>query len=159
MQYLYAPWREAYSLSPEQKNHSENSVCIFCMLKEQNPSPKNLIVKRYTHNYLMLNAYPYNAGHLLIVPYTHTDILSHIAPDAQHEIMNIMTESTEILRKVINAQGFNIGVNLGGKVAGGSIADPLHFHIVPRWMGDTNFMIPIADTKPISHNLETVYTR
>jgi len=143
---LWAPWRMEYILQPKQEG------CIFCDKPKQKKDRENLILFRGEKNFVIMNYYPYNNGHLMIVPYRHISDLSDLTEQEQHEMMALVIKADSILRKALKAQGSNIGMNLGS-VAGAGIDDHLHFHIVPRWNGDTNYMPVIGHTKVLSQGL------
>lgn len=154
MEQLYAPWRTTYITKTRSKK-----ACVFCKEADTTHDAEHFILKRGEHCFVMLNIYPYNAGHLMVIPYHHAAQLSALSIEAQHELIELTSESMDILKKVLKAQGFNAGLNLGGKAAGGSIARHLHMHVVPRWKGDTNFMATIAEVKPISADLVAIYRK
>lgn len=155
MKQLYCPWRSAYSKDDGRSKQSDTTEkeCVFCTQFKQTDDENNLIIKRFNHNIVMLNKYPYNAGHLLILPTAHVSDLSSMSLDARNEMMELIHKGTNVLREVIQAQGANIGMNIG-KIAGAGIPAHLHMHIVPRYAGDTNFMATIAHTKNISFDLQ-----
>jgi ATP adenylyltransferase len=155
MKQLYAPWRTNYTLSGESQRKSKK--CIFCSQIAMSSDKKNLIIKRFSHCFVMLNLFPYNAGHLMAIPYQHTAQLVELSKDARAELMEVIALSMSILTKELKAEGFNAGFNLGGKPAGGSIPEHLHVHVLPRWLGDTNFLATLADVKPISLDLVKIY--
>ena len=144
---LWAPWRMEYISDSHKKD-----VCIFCTLPKDSDDRKNLIVFRNAHVFVILNRYPYNNGHLMVVPYKHTSELSALSDQEKLELFNMIQNSQQILKKVMSAQGFNIGANIG-TVAGAGIDAHIHFHVVPRWIGDTNCMPVISCTKVISESL------
>ena len=117
-----------------------------------------LIVHRTAHCFLVLNRFPYNAGHLLAIPYREVALLENLEPAESLDLMNLLTTATLILRKAIQPEGFNIGLNLGC-AAGAGIPSHLHFHIVPRWGGDTNFMPVIGNTRVLPQSLEAMWER
>lgn len=153
MKHLYSPWRGLYHAETEKK---EFTTCPLC-IGDPKHDEERLILKRYPHVFVMLNKYPYNAGHCMVMPYQHTGNLSDLPQEARAELMEVTTQTNSILEKFCKADGTNIGINSGSKVAGGSIPDHLHMHIVPRFLGDTTFLVTIADTKPISTSLYTLY--
>lgn len=157
MKRLYAPWRSAYAqkISRETKIKTSAKECVFCQILKEKDDEKNFIIKRYKHCFIMLNRYPYNAGHLLIIPTNHKKNLSDFDAKARSEMMEIMSLATEIVQKK-GAHGVNVGINLG-KAAGAGIPSHLHIHVLPRYEGDTNFMPLLADTKQISFDLKKVY--
>src|SRR5512137_1034271 len=127
--------------------------CLLCDLPRENMDRESLILHRGPRTYVVLNRYPYNNGHLMIVPYRHCAALDHLSAEDSLEIMQESQRATRILHRLFGAEGFNVGINLG-KVAGAGIAEHVHMHIVPRWMGDTNFMPVIADTGVLPDALE-----
>lgn len=145
---LWAPWRIEYIT-----DDSKNEGCVFCEKSAQSDDTKNLIVHRGKTGFVIMNRYPYNNGHLLVVPYKHADSLSLLSDEAKIEIMNYLNVSQEVLNEVMHPQGYNIGMNLG-RTAGAGIVGHLHFHVVPRWGGDTNFLPVIGHTKVVSEALE-----
>jgi ATP adenylyltransferase len=158
MNHLYAPWRDMYTTQSAHKNN-EGALpedCVFCKQIAAQDDEKYFIIKRYAYHVLMLNLYPYNAGHVLVVPYKHVADLADLAQQESAELMEIITKCTQTLRLVLKADGINIGINLG-KMAGAGIPSHLHVHVVPRFLGDTNFMPTIAQTKVISFDLSSVY--
>ncbi|MBU1078433.1 MAG: HIT domain-containing protein [Spirochaetes bacterium] len=149
---LYAPWRIGYILGEKIKG------CLFCKLVKQKNDKKNLILERKKKCFVILNRYPYNNGHLMIVPYKHTDDLTKLDKETLAEMMETAKEYTAKMKKVMRTDGFNIGINMG-QIAGAGIADHLHLHIVPRWAGDNNFMPVIGGSKVISESFESVYKK
>ncbi len=154
MKILYAPWRSVYV--PDR-----NQSCIFCTHADKSDShydQENLIIKRFEHNMVIMNLYPYNAGHLLIVPYEHTADLSVLKDQARKELIDLTGISINILKASLNNQATNVGLNLG-KISGGTIPDHLHMHVVPRWEGDTGFMPILTDIKQISFDMKEIYKK
>ena len=143
---LWAPWRMEYILGPKEKG------CIFCDKPKQAQDRENLIVHRGHLAFVIMNKYPYNNGHLLIVPYRHEAELPRLTPEENLEMMALLQKSAQALRATCAPQGFNIGMNVGA-VAGAGIDSHLHFHLVPRWNADTNFMPVTGHTKVISEGL------
>ena len=150
MDTLWSPWREEYILSLKDISKGE---CIFCYLGKQNPSSENLVLYKGNNIYIVMNRFPYNNGHLLIIPYRHLGEINDLNSDEKNEMMDLLIESVKILKSTFSPQGFNIGMNLGN-ISGAGIADHVHFHVVPRWGGDTNFMPVLGKTKVISQALE-----
>jgi len=132
--------------------------CILCEKPAQNSDDANYILCRGNQNFVMMNAYPYNPGHLMIAPYRHVASLEELTADELHEHIEIVSRSIKVLRQVFNPSGFNVGVNMG-KAAGAGIADHVHTHIVPRWQGDTNFMPVFTDTRVIPQALVETYEK
>ena len=148
---LWAPWRMEYIRAPK-----KNKEATFSSKLENGSDKENLILYRGSHSFICMNLYPYNNGHLLVVPYEVVDKPEDLSPDIRNEIMEICTESMKILREVMNAEGFNFGANIGSS-SGAGIAEHLHYHIVPRWNGDTNFMPTIGNTKVHVQGLQDTY--
>lgn len=159
MKILYAPWREDYTTStapgPQGQEGISEKECVFCTQLHLD-NEQVFILKRCKSSYIMLNRYPYNAGHLLILPFSHTAHLEDLPLESRNELIHLATESTIILKKELKAQGVNIGLNLG-KAAGAGIPAHLHMHILPRWQGDTNFLPTLAETKQVSTDLSKLY--
>jgi len=146
MDILWAPWRIEYILRAKEPG------CIFCTKPAEHDDNKNLIVYRGTTCFVIMNLYPYNNGHLMVVPFRHTAELDDLTPEEKLELMDLLVMSKKALTATLSPQGFNIGMNLG-QVAGAGVKDHLHFHIVPRWNGDTNFMPICGYTKVVSEGL------
>ncbi len=149
MKTLWAPWRIEYITG------EKNEGCIFCDKPKEGKDKENLILYKGESGFIIMNRYPYSNGHLMAVPYKHTNNMSELDDSERLELMNLTTKCIEILG-VMNPDGFNVGMNLG-TAGGAGIDDHLHFHIVPRWNGDTNFMPLIADTKVMPEYLEDTY--
>lgn len=160
MNHLYCPWREHYCNDdgPTKQGDTTDSECVFCTQFATQADDANFIIKRYEYCIVMLNRYPYNPGHLLILPNAHLSDLTLLSKQARDELMEITTRSIEILRNHAGAHGANIGMNLG-KIAGAGIPSHLHMHVVPRYTGDTNFMTTVAETKTISFDLKEILER
>ncbi len=150
---LWAPWRMEYIQNPDNP-----SGCIFCNKTKESDDQGNLIVFRDELTFVMMNRYPYNNGHLMIIPFRHTNELVSLSNDEKLELFDLLVLSQEALKQVMQPHGFNIGMNLE-RVAGAGIADHLHFHIVPRWEGDTNFMPIVGHTKVLSEGLEETWKK
>lgn len=157
MEHLYAPWRSKYIRSHGNSPAGENG-CPLCLAAPEDDS-KKYVIKRYEHVYLMLNLYPYNAGHVMVVPYQHTGTLAELEQDARAELLKVAAECEIILSQELRAEGFNIGLNLGGKTAGGTIPEHIHLHVLPRFNGDTNFLPLLSETKQISFDLNDLYKK
>lgn len=184
MDRLWTPWRYDYvsraesSLRPGvpaaleawSKSGAEDSGCVFCnmiaavdyaiaegMTAEEAEKATHLLA-RGKHCYLCLNAFPYGTGHVLIVPYRHIDSLAALPPEEAQEMMSLAQRIESVLRSVYSPAGMNFGLNLG-EAAGAGIAAHIHMHALPRWIGDTNFMTAIADTRVLPEALDTTWTR
>jgi ATP adenylyltransferase len=151
MDRLWAPWRLEYITTLDKPEG-----CIFCNMPLAGDDCGAHIVLRGTHSYIMLNAFPYNNGHILIVPYSHVSRLEELPSETLHEMMDLSQLSARAFDMAFHAEGINVGFNLGS-AAGAGIADHLHLHMVPRWEGDTNFMPVIGDTRVIPQSLEISY--
>jgi ATP adenylyltransferase len=151
MEKLWSPWRSKYIESF--KSDEDKSKCIFCQMVDLDPFDKdNLLVHQGKLAFIVLNLYPYNNGHLMIVPKRHTNDFPRLTKDELSECMELLQKSEIALRKVLSPHGFNIGANIG-RVSGAGIEEHIHLHIVPRWNGDTNFMPVIGEVKVISQDL------
>jgi ATP adenylyltransferase len=156
VKHLFSPWRAEYIKTF--KNEKKSKSCLFCRIAKEKNDAKNLVVWRGNTCYAVLNKFPYNSGHLMIVPYRHTPDFSGLTKDENAEIMATSARCMKIMKKANNPQGFNFGANIG-RVAGAGIASHVHFHIVPRWSGDTNFMPVLADVKMVSEDLKNLADR
>ena len=151
MNKLWSPWRSKYIDSFN--TNDEPDQCIFCEAMDQNiEDKKSLVVHKTDHTFTLLNLYPYNNGHLMVVPNRHIDEFSELTDDESVEIMQELKLAKSALTEIYNPQGFNVGANLG-RASGAGIDEHLHFHIVPRWNGDTNFMPVLGEVKVISQDL------
>jgi ATP adenylyltransferase len=151
MDKLWSPWRSKYIDSF--KNAKENTDCVFCDIEKQNVEDmSNLIVDKGKLSFTILNLYPYNNGHMMIVPYRHTSDFISLTDEENVEIMDGIRNGYKVLKEVLHPEGFNVGINIG-RNAGAGIHEHIHFHIVPRWNGDTNFMPVIGEVKVISQDL------
>src|SRR5579871_72989 len=150
---LWAPWRLKYIESAEKVEG-----CIFCDFPAQGveKDAEHLIVHRSEHSYIILNAFPYSNGHLMVVPFRHTARMEEYTDAEMLDVMQLTRLSVRMLTEAFHPHGFNLGVNMG-RVAGAGIPDHLHWHIVPRWNGDVNFMPVLADVRVIPESLEAVY--
>lgn len=155
MDRLWAPWRMEFIESARQ---DKGGPCVFCEIEASKDHKKSLVVHRRKHAYVVLNRYPYNNGHLLVVPERHVAELSDLKSDELLDVMGLLSTSVQVLREKLGADGINCGINLG-KAAGAGILHHLHVHVVPRWMGDSNFMPVIADTRAMPEYLEATYDR
>ncbi len=151
MDKLWSPWRSNYIKSFKDKSGDEE--CVFCAaLNKDMEDDSSLIVKKGITSYLVLNLYPYNSGHLMAVPNRHICDLLELTDEEHTEIMNLIKDAVKALNYVMKPHGFNVGANLG-KAAGAGIDQHLHYHILPRWNGDTNFMPSLGHVKVISQDL------
>lgn len=152
---LYTPWRMKYIVS-DKKKHG----CVFCnaLNSDVEHDRKNFIVHRAEETFTIMNIYPYNVGHLMVLPRQHISSLSELSRNAQLEMMLLATYFTEVLTELMQPEGFNVGLNIG-KAAGAGIDTHLHMHIVPRWNGDSNFMPVLGQTRVLPEELEDTYNK
>lgn len=139
-------------------NDEPNLECIFCKAHQQDDGPDNLIVARGRFVFAILNRYPYTSGHLMVVPFSHQPSLEQLASEARSELVEMITTAEMVLDEVYRPDGFNIGANIG-PAAGAGIAGHVHFHVVPRWAGDTNFMSTLAETRVLPEALDQTFLR
>ena len=159
MDTLWTPWRYAYIKSGSGELDDQQVSCIFCSLREDTVDDESrYILHRAEHNFVVLNIYPYISGHLLIVPYLHIGELDGLPKEATDELMDLTKRCQTVLRDIYNPHGFNIGINLGS-AAGAGVAGHVHQHIMPRWIGDANFMSTVAETRVIPEDLSTTFER
>jgi len=149
---LWAPWRMDYILADK-----KGQKCIFCRVDRQTDQER-LILHRNSHSLVMMNRYPYSYAHLMVAPVRHVDQVRKLKKPEMGDILFYLGRSIEILRQAFHPDGFNVGMNLG-QVAGAGIRHHIHFHIVPRWNGDTNFMPALAEVRVIPEHLEETYGR
>jgi ATP adenylyltransferase len=151
MQVVWAPWRGAYVGAPKTPG------CIFCNAASS-PAPREQLVLATTPAIVMLNRFPYASAHLMVAPHQHTADLPNL-PDREHQIvMRVVQQTAGILQRVFKPDGLNIGINLGS-AAGAGVVDHLHWHLVPRWIGDTNFMPILADVRVMPEHLESTWEK
>jgi ATP adenylyltransferase len=152
---MWAPWRMAY-VSAEHDHEFEGPRCVFCDLPALGDDARALILDRGEHCFVVLNAYPYASGHLMVVPFAHVDRLTDLTAAARAEMMELARTAQEVIAGAMAPHGFNLGMNQGA-AAGAGIADHLHLHLVPRWSGDTNFMTSTGDVRVMPQSLEETY--
>ena len=147
---LWAPWRLEYIKGPKADE------CIFCAKPEAGDDRANYIVRRGEHCFTILNAFPYNNGHLMVAPYRHVPSIEELEEVALLELMTMAQDSVAALRRAYGPEGFNLGINQG-KVAGAGVEHHVHLHVVPRWGADTNFMPVIGGTRVLPQSLDDSY--
>jgi ATP adenylyltransferase len=153
MDYLFSPWRYAFV------SQAHKAVgCLLCELPQAGNDEKTLIVHRDRYCYVILNAYPYTSGHIMIVPFQHTGQLHQLSPPAAQEMMALAQKLEGVLREVYQPEGLNLGMNLG-KAAGAGIDGHIHMHVLPRWVADANFITVIGETRVLPEDLPTTYKR
>jgi ATP adenylyltransferase len=155
MDYLWTPWRYQYMAQVSQEKQPE---CIFCDALERNRDEETLIVHRGNKAFIILNRFPYTSGHVMIVPYTHIAELHLCEPGALQEIMELAQKVEAAFRKDYRPDGMNLGMNLG-RAAGAGVTGHLHLHMLPRWIGDSNFMTVTGETRVHPEELKTTYER
>lgn len=155
MDYLWAPWRMEYIQTPKDE---KNADCIFCSKPKEKSDRKNLILHYGKHVFVIMNLFPYNNGHMMIVPYRHLSDYHDLSREERHEIADFTELCLDVLNNVMHPDGFNIGFNIG-EAAGAGIAEHIHQHIVPRWIGDTNFMPVLGHTKVQVDGLEETWLK
>lgn len=150
--YLYSPWRLDYIQGEKPGD------CVLCRHKEDGRDEENLIVHRSEHCYVMLNRYPYNNGHIMLIPYLHLSSLNDLPPEVLEELGRLMQLCEQVLVNAYHCEGINVGINLG-RAAGAGIDEHLHVHMVPRWVGDCNFMSVVGGKRVIPEAFEISYER
>ena len=150
MDRLFSPWRSAYIESF--KSPAEETGCVFCKALAGSDDEASLVVWRGESAFVVMNKYPYNSGHMMVIPHRHTADFQSLTLEELSESMHLLQTAQRALDSMSKPQGYNIGANLG-RVAGAGIDDHLHWHIVPRWNGDTNFLPTLADVKLVSEDI------
>ena len=153
MDYLWTPWRYAYVSAAE-----KTTGCVFCDAVAANDDAKTLIVYRGKRCFVILNAYPYTPGHVMIVPYAHLDELRKLPSEAAIEMMALAQRMESVLRALYTPDGINLGMNIG-KAAGAGIAGHIHMHVLPRWVADANFMSVVSETRVLPELLQETWAR
>jgi len=154
MDYLWAPWRLSYIAAA--KPPAADDLCFICQGLREQDDRRNLIVLRTPRSVVVLNRFPYNNGHLLIAPQAHKGNLDDLDADELLEVMETMRRQVRLLCRFMKPDGYNIGLNLG-RAAGAGLPGHLHWHVVPRWNGDTNFMPVISDSRVVPQSLDALY--
>jgi ATP adenylyltransferase len=154
MDRLWAPWRLGYIVN----NSKDHDNCFLCGSLKQNDDRKNYVLFRGRHSFVILNLYPYNNGHLLVVPYTHVPDMNALSVDELTDLMKSTQLSLNALKQDMNPEGFNVGINIG-KVAGAGLPEHMHIQIVPRWSGDTSYLTVFDETRVMPELLEKTYER
>lgn len=154
MERLYSPWRSEYV-----SNQKNIDGCVFCHITNNPKDDESLgVLYRDEHCFIVMNKYPYSPGHFMVIPHLHTQNLEDLDPQVWAHMSKLAQQGVKLLKDTIKAQGVNIGMNLG-QVGGAGIAEHIHLHLVPRWMGDTNFITSIGDTRIFSTDFEKIYKR
>ena len=153
MDKLWAPWRLDYVKTVHKK---KQKGCLFCNILKEKKDKKNYIFLKTKHSFSVLNIYPYNNGHTLIVPMRHVNDLGKLKKEEREDLMDLLETTKVLADKVLNPDGYNIGINLG-RAAGAGVPNHVHVHLVPRWKGDMNFMPATAKTKVMPQSLDRLY--
>jgi ATP adenylyltransferase len=157
MKQLWAPWRIEYiKASQPSKRKGQKSECFLCVKNKTNTY--NFVLFKGKYAFIMMNRYPYNPGHLMIAPYRHIGLIEKCNDQESEEMFKLLQKSVVALKKMMKPDGFNVGINLG-YVAGAGVPGHIHIHLIPRWLGDTNFMPIINDTKVINEGLTNMYNK
>jgi ATP adenylyltransferase len=151
MTVLWAPWRMEYILSDEKEG-----PCIFCPGGDRGRDAQRLILYVDSLSMVMMNRYPYNNGHLLVAPVRHVSGLESLSKEEMSDLLHLVRMSIVVLKKSMNPEGFNVGLNLG-RAAGAGVEEHMHFHIVPRWNGDTNYMTVVGAVRVIPEHIQETY--
>jgi ATP adenylyltransferase len=153
MKTLWAPWRMDYILSDK-----KTQGCIFCELPKQDRDRDNLILYRSSHTFAIMNRYPYNNGHIMVVPYGHIATLDGMDEGTMLDFMKLTKHAVRSIEKAFMPEGFNMGINVG-KIAGAGMEEHLHLHIVPRWAGDTSFMTVFDEIRVVPEHVLSTYDK
>ena len=154
MDFIWSPWRYDYLASGGVKAPS----CVFCVGEDRTHDAERLIVFRGTHNFIILNLFPYTSGHLMVAPYEHIDTIVSAKADQLTEMMQLSQKSIALLQKLYRPDGFNLGMNLGS-AAGAGVREHFHLHVVPRWIGDASFMTIVGEARVLPEDLHKTYER
>jgi ATP adenylyltransferase len=154
MDFIWSPWRYDYLASGGRKPSS----CVFCLTEDRSHDVDRLVVLRGTHNFVILNLFPYTSGHLMVVPYEHLKTIAAAKAEQLSEMMQLAQRATAALGTLYRPEGFNLGMNLGS-AAGAGIREHFHLHVVPRWNGDGNFMTVTGETRVLPEELSVTYRR
>jgi ATP adenylyltransferase len=153
MGHLWSPWRYQYLTA-----QPASTECIFCQKAAQHNDAENLVVWRGERNFVLLNLYPYTNGHLMVAPYEHVALVEDAAAETVSELMLVVRQAERHLRAIYRPEGLNIGMNIG-KAAGAGIAGHIHMHVLPRWIGDANFMTTVGETRILPEDLRVTYEK
>lgn len=156
MQRLFSPWRKAYIT--RDKTAEKAKGCVFCRALESNDGPDNLVLFRGQRAFVIVNRFPYTSGHLMVLPFQHVAKLDQVDEQTRAEMIELVTAATQALDRTYKPEGFNLGANLGA-AAGAGIEEHLHLHVLPRWVGDTNFISTVGETRVLPEMLEETWRR
>lgn len=150
MKTLWAPWRIDYILGPKPDE------CVFCLPKDTSEDAARLVLHRSTQAFVIMNKYPYSSGHIMVTPYRHVMALTDLTAEESYNTMDLLRECSDLLYAHFRCQGLNVGLNLG-EAAGAGIREHLHFHLVPRWNGDSSFMAVMDEVRIVPEHLSATY--
>ena len=150
MKQLWAPWRIEYILGPKP------DTCVFCLPESTEEDEERLVLHRGGRAFVIMNRYPYNNGHIMVCPYRHVSELTELSREEAHDVMDLVQRCSGILKQHFNCEGINVGLNLG-KAAGAGIGEHLHFHLVPRWNGDSSFIAVMDDVRTVPQHIRETY--
>ena len=150
MKQLWAPWRIEYILGPKP------DACVFCLPDSTEEDEERLVLHRGGHAFVIMNRYPYNNGHIMVCPYRHVSELTELSREEAHDVMDLVQRCSGILKQHFNCEGINVGLTLG-KAAGAGIGEHLHFHLVPRWNGDSSFIAVMDDVRTVPQHIRETY--
>jgi len=153
MKRMWSPWRMKYIEQP-----GESNGCFFCEAVANPQDPQHLVVHDSSRAFVIVNRYPYASGHIMVVPKEHIPSLAGMEPDVLQEMIGLLAKAQSVLQAVYQPEGFNIGANLGA-AAGAGVPGHFHFHIVPRWVGDTNFMSTLGETRVLPEEVSETHRR
>jgi ATP adenylyltransferase len=156
MDYVWTPWRYAY-ITNAAKSDGKSGQCVFCELPKL-PDADAKIVYRGQYCFIILNSFPYTSGHVMVVPFTHLDELQKLPEAAAREMISLSQKMERVLRQVYSPDGINLGMNIG-RAAGAGVAGHIHMHVLPRWVGDTNFMTVAGESRILPEGLEETYQK
>ncbi len=156
MDYVFTPWRYAY-IAATANTGGQSSDCVFCELLKLSDEEAR-IVHRGEHCFIILNTFPYTSGHVMVVPFAHLDQLQKVPGPAATEMMLLSQKMEGVLREIYSPDGVNLGMNVG-RAAGAGVAGHVHMHILPRWVGDTNFMTTVGESRVLPESLEETYRK
>ena len=158
---MYAPWRDLYVTGGDKKTKRKTGTkkdCVFCSQLNTEQDDKYFVVKRFKYCFVMMNYYPYNVGHVMILPYVHEGNLEALDPKTRSEMMEAVNATVTVMNNALKPEGFNIGMNLG-LAGGGGIPAHQHIHVLPRWRGDTNFMETLSSAKVLSVDIKETFKK
>jgi ATP adenylyltransferase len=154
MDFIWSPWRYDYLAA----GGTRPSSCVFCLDADGARDAEKLVVFRGSHNFIILNLFPYTSGHVMVAPFEHLNTIAAAKPEQLAEMMQLSQRMISVLQKLYRPDGFNLGMNLG-EAAGAGIREHFHLHVVPRWIGDANFMSIVGETRVLPEELQTTYER